>query len=407
MTVRVDTVVIGAGQAGLAISYYLTQQGRSHVVLEKHRVGEAWRSAKWDSFTLVTPNWAIRLPGFAYAGDAPDGFLPRDEVVRYLEEYVRRFNPPLRLGVEVSSVAGADDGFTVATNAGVFACANVVVAAGLLQKPKVPAISAQLPPHLPQWHTSRYRNAQELPPGAVLVVGSGQSGCQIADELCRHGRKVYLCTGRAGRLPRRYRGQEIFRWAEQIGFLDRHVSKLPSPTARFAANPQLSGYNGGQSLDLHKLAAKGVTLLGRLQNVAGSKLLLGGDLRENVAFADAVAADFTRAIDAYIAQTGIQAPPDDEPLSTAGYEAALITELDLDAAGVASIIWATGYTFDFGWVKFPIFDEFGFPVQERGVTAQPGLYFLGLPWLETIKSGLLIGVGDDAAHIAAHIAARA
>jgi putative flavoprotein involved in K+ transport len=406
MAEHVDTIVIGAGQAGLATSYHLTQQGQNHLVLEKARVGEAWRSGRWDSFTLVTPNWALRLPGFAYQGESPNGFLGREEVIRYLEDYVRLFNPPLRLGVEVSAVRAAGDGFTVETSDGDLYAHNVVVASGSFQQPKIPSFAAQIAPHIVQLHSSQYRNPQQLPAGAVLIVGSGQSGCQIADELCQEGRKTYLSGGKVGSLPRRYRGHDGFWWAEKFGMLDRHVSKLPSPAARFAANPQITGRDGGRALDLHRLAAAGVTLLGRTLGANGTKLTFAMDLHDNLAYADKFLAELMEALDKFIAESGIDAPPHNDPPVRKGYDSPMIPELDLDAAGITSIIWASGYRFDFSWIDFPIYDDYGYPFQERGVTAQPGLYFVGLQWLNTPKSSLLIGVGEDAAHVATDIVRR-
>lgn len=407
MAEQFDTIVIGAGQSGLAVSYFLAQQARGYVVLEKDRVGEAWRSKKWDSFTLVTPAWANKLPGFAYQGDAPERFWAREEVVRHLEEYVGLTNPPLRLGVEVTSIHAEGNGFVVETSAGILHAANVVVATGAFQKPKIPAFSTQLSPKIRQLHSSEYRNAAQLPAGAVLVVGSGQSGCQIAEELYQEGRKVYLSTGKAGRMPRRYRGKEIFGWLNEIGMMDRTVALLPAPNKRFDANPQLSGKGGGHWLNLHQFALDGVTLLGRLKDGGGTELVFAEDLMENLALSDKVVGDVKMAIDGFIARNGIDAPADEPaPDLRNGYDAPVITELDLDAAGITSIIWAAGYAFDFRWVKFPIFDEFGYPVQQRGVTAQPGLYFIGLQWLHKPKSSLLLGVGEDAEYIAAHIANR-
>ncbi|HLU08049.1 MAG TPA: NAD(P)/FAD-dependent oxidoreductase, partial [Oceanobacillus sp.] len=214
MTERFETIIVGAGQAGLAISYYLSQRKRDHVLLERRSIGEAWRSEKWDSFTLVSPNWTLQLPGFAYAGDDPDGFLSRDAVVHYLEDYARLFNPPVRTGIEVTCL---EDGFRVHTNQGMFEAANVVIATGPFQKPNIPAFSTKIASHIHQLHSRQYRNPQALPEGAVLVVGSGQSGCQIAEELYQQGRKVYLSTGSAIRLPRRYRGKDIFWWAKELG----------------------------------------------------------------------------------------------------------------------------------------------------------------------------------------------
>lgn len=406
MPEQIETIVIGAGQAGLATSYYLSQHGQPHLILEKARIGEAWRSGKWDSFTLVTPNWTLRLPGYPYQGRDADGFLTRDEVIEYLEGYAAHFKPPLRTGVEVKSVEGAGEGFVVETSSGSFEARNVVVATGSFQRPKIPPFAAQIAPHVVQLHSSEYRNPQQLPAGAVLVIGGGQSGCQIADELRRQGRTVYLSTGKAGILPRRYRGHDIFWWAEKIGLLDSPVSKLPSPGARFAANPQLTGNHGGESLNVHRLASRGVRLLGRATGASGTMVQFAGDLRENLAFADKFAAELKQELDKVIVESGMDVPPDDEPLLRDGYDAEVITELDLDAAGITSIIWASGYRFDFSWINFPIYDEYGYPRQEGGVTAQPGLYFVGLQWLRALKSSLLVGVGEDAAHVVADIVRR-
>lgn len=406
MAERVDTVVIGGGQAGLAVSYCLTQRRRPHLVLEKRRIGNVWRSERWDSFTLVTPNWTLKLPGFPYAGDDPDGFLQREDIVRYLEAYAGLFDPPVREGVEVTSVRGSEHGLAVESSAGIFEAANVVVAAGFFQKPRLPWFSSQLSPHLFQLHTSQYRNPDQLPPGAVLVVGSGQSGCQIAEELYQAGRQVFLSTGKVGRLPRRYRGRDIMQWAQMIGLFDRTADKLESPEDRFDPNPQATGRDGGHTINLHQFALDGVTLLGRLKDARGSQISLAADLMDNLAMADAFSAEVLKVIDKVIAEHGIDAPPSDEPVLRAGYDCEVITELDLDAAGITSVIWAAGYTFDYSWVKFPVFDEYGYPVQQQGATAQPGLYFVGLPWLHKQKSGLFMGVGEDAEHIAAHIAER-
>jgi putative flavoprotein involved in K+ transport len=276
----------------------------------------------------------------------------------------------------------------------------------MYQSPRIPRFSRLLPVETLQIHSSEYRNPDELLPGAVLVVGSGQSGAQIAEELFEHGREVYLATGRAGRLPRRYRGKDGAHWLWRTGIVDRTVDQLPSPAARFASSAHVSGKGGGHTLNLHRFSRDGIVLLGHVRDVPGTQLIIAPDLKENLAAADKVAREFKQGVDEYIARKGLQVPEDDEPELRDGYEAPIITELDLEAEGINTIIWATGYSFDFSWVKFPIFDEFGYPVQERGVTPQPGLYFLGLPWLHTIKSGLLAGVGDDAAHVAAHIESR-
>ncbi|MDL1899619.1 FAD-dependent oxidoreductase [Anaerolineae bacterium CFX9] len=394
-----DTIVIGAGHAGLATSYCLTQKRRSHLVLEKHAVGEAWRSAKWDSFTLVSPNWTLRLPGFHYQGDDPDGFLKREEVVCYLEDYVRAAGLPVRTGVHVLSVEQHENRFLVRTTSDIFEADHVVVATGTFQKPRIPALAGQISPDIQQLHTSQYRNPHQLPDGAVLVVGSGQSGCQIAYELSESGRAVYLCAGSAGSLPRRYRGRDVFVWAEMLGMLDQPVSKLPSPAARFAANPQLTGRNGGHDLNLHHLAKRGVKLLGRLHGGAGSVLSIAPDLMTTLKQMDEMSAEFRQAVDDLIAESRLDTPPDDFVALDDGYGSEIITELDLHTAGITTIIWATGYTYDYRWLPFSIFDDTGYPIQKEGATAVPGLYFVGLHWQRVAKSDLFAGVGEEAVRV--------
>lgn len=409
MSGKLDTVIIGGGQAGLSISYYLKKQGREHVILEKNRVGESWCSKKWDSFTLVTPNRQMRLPGHEYAGEDPEGFMRRDEVVRYLDEYVDVFNPPLRLGVEATEVTenGHGSGYLIETSAGRLEAPNVVVATGTFQRPKIPTFGQDLSASVTQCHSSRYRNPEGLPPGGVLVVGGAQSGCQIAEELHQSGRQVYLCTSAVGRVPRRYRSKDFTWWLVNMGVVAEAVDSLDSLAERFDPNPHVSGRDGGHTLNLHQFARDGVVLLGRLEDARGYKIKLGGDLKENLTKADESAAELKRGVDKFIEKAGIDAPePRDEPELQAGYEAEIVRELDLAQADVRTVIWATGHNCDFSWVKFPIFDEFGYPVQNRGVTSRPGLYFLGLHWLHTLKSGLFLGVGEEAAHIAGHIEAN-
>lgn len=405
MAERTDTLIIGGGQAGLSLSYYLTQQQRPHLILEKAtQLAEAWRNHRWDSFTLVTPNWHIRLPGGEYQGNDPDGFMPRDEVVSYLEHYAASFNAPVRFGVTAIAVDPTAAGYRVQTDQGEYQAANVVIATGLFQQPKIPPSSASLPVDIQQLSSDKYRNPQALPPGAVLVVGSGQSGCQIAEELYQSGRKVYLCVGgSAGRAPRRYRGKDIAWWLEEIGFFNRTVDQLPSPKAKFAANPQVSGKAGGHTLSLHKFAREGVTLLGRFNGAQDNKIFLAADLHEKLERIDKFEVDLTKRIDEFITMNNLDIPEEILPCDRDGYAVPVITELDVTAAGITSLIWAGGYKFDFSWIHLPVLDEDGFPVQHCGVTAFPGLYFLGLPWLPNQKSGLLVGVGENASYIASQI----
>jgi len=407
MREHIDTVIIGGGQAGLAVSYCLSQHDRPHIILEQAaRAGSAWREGRWDSFTAVTPNWGLRLPGAEYQGDDPDGFLPRDGIVAYLEQYITRFHLPIRYGVRVTSVEQTGAGYRIETDEITYTAANVIIATGLFQQPRIPSCGTGLPPELTQLHSSQYRNPAMLPPGGVLVVGSGQSGAQIAEELHRSGRAVYLSTGGAGRVPRRYRGKDVFWWLGEL-FSRITVEQLPSPQAKFAPNAHLSGTDGGHTINLRQLAREGVVLLGHLRGVQNGAITLAPDLTENLAKADKAEADFVKAVDAYVARSGLDAPEERLPDPRDGDAAEEIQALDLAAAGVTSVVWATGYTFDFGLVKLPVCDEDGYPIQRRGVTAYAGLYFVGLPWLHTAASGLLVGVGEDAAVVAAAIAARA
>ena len=412
-----DTIVIGGGQAGLATSYCLTERGRDHLVIEQAaRPAHVWRDERWDSFTLVTPNWCILLPGAAYDGEAPDAFLSRDDIVTYFDHYVAHFRPPMRYGVRVTRVeaeAGERSGrsgryrleaTTIDGEPLLFSAANVVVATGFDQQPKIPAYASALPASVNQIHSSAYRRPSALSEGAVLVVGSAQSGCQIAEELYQSGRQVYLCVGRAGRAPRRYRGDDIARWLVRTGFFARPAEALPSPQARFEAPPHVSGAHGGHTLNLHQFARDGVTLLGRLQGAHDSRIALAPDLHENLARADQFEAEVCEMIDSYIEQRGLGSPRDELPRLRDGFAIEEVTHLDVRVAGISTVIWATGYTFDFSLIKLPAFDDFGFPIQTRGVTRFPGLYFVGLPWLHGLQSGTLIGVGEDALHVVQAIA---
>ena len=411
MTEQVEVVIIGGGQAGLALSHYLTRQGRTHLVLEQGWVGETWRSGRWDSFTLNTPNWMTQLPGLPYQGDNPDGFLQREDVVAYLEQYAASFHAPLRCGVRVTAVRQqpGGDGYLVEAEQVSFSARNVVLATGAFPKPKLPTASAALSTIICQLHTSEYRSPQMLPSGAVLVVGTGQSGCQVAEDLHESGRQVYLSTSSCGRLPRRYRGKDITWWLTRTGFFDRTLDQLPSPTAKFDCNPHVSGNHGGHDINLRTFARQGMILLGRVQSAQGKQIILAPDLEENLAKADAFERQITQGIDEYIKKTGMEVAANRttaEALSNSATTTKPILILDLQSAGINTVIWASGYQLDFGWVQIPVFDQVGYPVHQRGVTAFPGLYFLGLHWLYKTKSALLYGIGEDAAFIASVIADR-
>lgn len=405
---RSDTVVVGGGQAGLAISYYLSQQGRDHVVLEQApQPANAWRNDRWDSFTLVTPNWTLRMPGAEYSGPDRDGFMSRQELMAYFEHYIQRFKVPMQYHTRVELVEQASEGrYRVQTSSGEIEASNVVMATGLFQKARIPDFAGELPKNILQIHSGQYRNPGALPEGAVLVVGSAQSGCQIAEELYQAGRKVYLSVGSAGRAPRRYRGKDCFEWLNLTGFLSRTPDKLPSPRARFAGNPHVSGKDGGHGLNLHQFVRDGVTLLGHVQGVGTNQMGFVPDLEQSLTKVDQFETNLCKMIDEYIAKSGLEAPEESLPRLRDGYSAEVIAELDLQAAGLSTVIWAVGYSFDFSLVRLPITDSDGYPLQQRGVTAYPGLYFLGLPWQHTQKSGLLLGVAEDAAHLASVIAKR-
>jgi putative flavoprotein involved in K+ transport len=403
----VNTAIIGGGQAGLAVSYHLTRHALEHVVLEQaDQPAEAWRNHRWESFMLNTPRWQSRLPGVPDGRQDPDGIMSRDEIVTRLEELARPL--PVRYRAHVGEVEHNGLGYYVLKldSGERIRARNVVVATGLHQTPKIPATGAGFPADIKQLHSDTYRNPGELLPGAVLVVGSAQSGAQIAEELNESGRKVYLAVSGAGRTPRRYRGKDANWWSDRLGLYDRKVGDLPSPKAKFAGKPHISGTRGGHTINLHQFARKGITLLGRLEGIEQGVITLAPDLHANLAAADRFEADFTRAIDAYVEATGMAAPPETLPAFTDGFAQPTQCELDLRRAGITNVIWATGYAFDFSMIRLPILDADGYPIQTRGVTAYPGLFFVGLPWLHDAKSGLIYGVSKDAAYIADQIAAR-
>ncbi|MDQ6882948.1 MAG: NAD(P)/FAD-dependent oxidoreductase [Candidatus Dormibacteraeota bacterium] len=408
--VTVDVVVIGAGQAGLSTSYHLKQQGIDHVVLEEGRVGESWFSGRWDSFTLVTPSWTVQLPGFSYQGDEPDGFMGRDELVGYFDRYQASFDPPVRIGVTVAAVDQTDGGFVLHTSQGSLKARAVVVATGSYRRPELPPFAASLPAGITQVHSSAYRSPAQLPEGAILVVGTGQSGAQIAEELHEAGRRLFVSVSSCPRIPRRYRGKDIVWWAKMGGLYERTVDTLDDPAEKWACHPQSSGRRGGHDISLRQLASEGVTLTGRAQSLIDGVLTLAPDLSENLRKADEFAEKVLQQLDEVVSKMGMNLPEDENlrgvGAAVAGEEQP-IPRLDLAKSGITSVVWATGYSPDFPFVRSPVFDAAGRPVQRRGVTATPGLYFIGLEWLYKPKSGLLLGVGEDAAYIASVIVGQA
>jgi putative flavoprotein involved in K+ transport len=404
MTDGIEVVIIGAGQAGLAVSRELTQAGVAHVVLERGRVGQTWRG-RWDSFCLVTPNWFCQLPGHPYDGSDPDGFMLRDEVVAYLERYAAGFDARVREGVEVTALwPGPDGGFRLETSAGEIAARTVVLSTGAYQRPHRPVPAATLPSDLLQIDVEDYRNPAGLPPGPVLVVGSGQSGCQIAEELHMADREVFLACGRAPWFPRRLGSRDLAWWALETGFLDAPLSSLPSPAARLAANVQATGAGGGHDLHYRTLRKMGITLLGHFLGADGRRARFASDLGESVAWGDERNAQLTDLVRKLVAKRGWEPPeiPEPEPFNGESPE-----EVNLD--GFGAVVFAAGFRPDYeSWVHFPgAFEELGFPIHTEGAsTVVPGLYFVGVHFLRKRASSLLNGVGEDAAIVTHKIAAR-
>ena len=405
---KTDTLVIGAGQAGLAMSEHLTRDGVPHIVLERDRIAERWRSARWDSLVANGPAWHDRFPGMTFdevdSGVGPDDFAPKEVVADYLEAYAGRFRAPVRTGVEVLSVDRLTGraGFRVETSAGPIEAARVVAATGPFQKPIIPPVIPAEAPVL-QMHSSDYRNPAALPEGAVLIVGAGSSGVQIADELRHAGRKVYLSVGPHDRPPRSYRGRDFCWW---LGVLGKWDMSAPVPGTEHVTIA-VSGARGGETIDFRRLAQEGIILLGRTEGWRDGRLTFAGDLAENLDAGDANHRGLLDEADAYVARNGLDLPEDpDERRRYPDAPCILepIRELDLAEAGVSTVIWATGFAVDYGWIRLDAFDERGRPIHQRGVSVEQGLYFLGLPWQSRRGSSFIWGVWHDARHIAEQIA---
>ncbi|MCA0938276.1 NAD(P)/FAD-dependent oxidoreductase [Salipiger pacificus] len=398
----IDTLVIGAGQAGVAMSEHLTREGVPHLVLEKSRIAERWRSGRWDSLVANGPAWHDRFPGMEFDGDG-EAFPGKDTVADYFERYAAKHGAPIRCGVEVTKVRRLDGrvGFRVETSEGVIEARNVVSATGPFQTPVIPPVVPQEAPVL-QLHSAQYRNPDQLPEGAVLVVGAGSSGAQIADELNRAGRKVYLSVGPHGRPPRSYRGRDYCWWLGVLGLWD-----IPAPTPGTEhVTIAVSGAQGGRTVDFRQLAAEGITLVGRTEGYAHGRLSFGEDLLRNIRQGDADYLSMLEQADAYAARNGLDLPEEPEAwrmLPDPDCVTEPLRRLDLAEAGVGTILWATGYALDYGWLELNVLDDRGRPVQERGVSPERGFYFLGLPWLSRRGSSFIWGVWHDARYIADQI----
>jgi putative flavoprotein involved in K+ transport len=405
MIERFDTVVVGGGPAGLATSGELAAAGHDHVVLERGRVAESWRR-RWDGFHMNTPNWMNRLPGAPETAWPPGAFAGRDAFVAGLDRYAEALDLPVRTGTAVVGVRSAAGGYEVETDRGCLRAANVVLAAGAQNVPQFPRLAEGFSADVEQLHSSDYRRPGDLLDGAVLVVGSGQSGGQIAEELLEAGRQVYLSTSPLGRMPRRYRGRDVAEWWREMGWFEARPEDVP-PSARRLAQSLVSGTHGGHTLSLQGLARRGAVLLGRLASVGDRRVHLDGDLPRNLAAGDEGAERIRRAIDAHIEQCGAFAPPPDRHPSEAPMASHVeVPSLDLRAAGIRTVIWATGFRGDFSWLRMPLLDERGLP-RHRGIaTAAPGMYAVGLPWQTRRSSGIVYGMARDARKVAERIVAR-
>ena len=406
MAEKIETIVVGGGQAGLAMSQSLSRLGREHVVLERSRVAERWRSERWDSLAFQFPSWSLTLPGYPYRTNDPDGFAHRDHVVQFLEEYAVHIRAPLRLGVTATALRQKSDNsyrFALQTDRGDWEARNVVLATGPFQRPSIPACSAALPGVITQIHSRDYRNPRQLPPGPVLVIGGGTSGAEIAQELHEAGREVYLSIGGYRKGLRRYRGRDFLWWVNELKLWDRPVDL--NPEARKERVPLLTGRDGGSGIDLRCFTGEGAHLLGRMQGMCDGRIRLAPDLKETLDAGDAWSDRFRQMMDDYVEYTGLDLPEETAFAVAPNGRYPAITELDLAAAGIVAVVWATGYRYDLGWVECPAFADTGDPVQRRGVTDVPGLYFLGLRRMCTVKSALLSaeGVGADAEYLAGRI----
>ena len=400
----IPVAIVGAGQAGLSVSWFLKREGVEHVLLEASTTAHEWTDRRWDNFTLVTPNWHCRLPGYAYDGDDPDGFMAREQVAAWLAGYAASFDPPVREHTAVTSLVERDGGGFVLTLRGpdgeeTLEAEHVVLATGGYHVPIVPPFAAAIDPSITQVHSADYRNASQLPDGDVLVVGSGQSGAQIAEDLHLEGRSVHLALGDAPRVARTYRGRDCMTWLADMGLYDTPVQQYPGGrAAREKTNHYVTGRDGGRDIDLRQFAAEGMRLYGLMSGAEGTTLSFEPTMAQALDSADAVYNSICRDIDAYIEREGIDAPPGSsyEPVWVPDHEPRV---LDLAAAGVTSIVWGIGYRPDYRWVKVGVFDGAAAPTHTRGVTSVPGLYFLGLPWMHTWGSGRFAGIARDAEHV--------
>lgn len=399
-----ETIIIGGGQAGLAMSRCLTDRGVEHVILERGRVAERWRSERWDSLRLLTPRWQSRLPGWRYRGPDPDGFMTKSEVVTYLDEYARSFRAPLHTGVAVTRVHGRGDSFEVQTDAGGWVSSNVVIATGYCARAAVPAFAADLAGDIDQLVPTQYRNPQQLRAGGVLVVGASATGIQLASEIARTGREVILAVGSHIRMPRHYRGRDIMRWLDEMGVLGETTDQVPDIDAsRRQPSLQLIGSEAGGALDLQVLQERGVRIVGRVTGASGHRAYFSDDLADAIGHADRKMHGMLDRIDLHLSRLRLTRafPVEPRPRSVAVPTAP--RAVDLRDRGVNTVVWATGYRREYPWLHIPVLDAKGEILHRGGVTPRPGLYVLGLQFMRRRNSAFLDGVGADAADLTEHL----
>jgi putative flavoprotein involved in K+ transport len=398
-----DTVIVGGGQAGLAMSAVLQQRDREHVVLERQRVGERWRTERWDSLRFQFPNWSLELPGYQYTDADANGFAHWRDILRLIEDYATRTPAPVREHTEVIDLHADEGGFTLSVPGGAIRARHVVIATGPFQKPRIPPFDEGVARSVLQTDPTRYRSPEELPGGAVLVVGSGASGCQIADELLHAGRTVYLSVSTHRRVPRRARGKDVYWWLDKMGRFAQTIDSFPG--RQWPPSIVVTGVNGGYDINVREKVAEGIRVLGRVLGASDGRLATARNANEILDEADAAFAGFLTAAREFAAAHPELDLDDEQPFESPPQPATVneVGVLELRREQIAAIVWATGYEYDYGWLRAPVLDVQGRPLQHRGVSPAPGLYFLGLHWMHTIKSGLLSGVGSHAEYIADHM----
>ena len=403
---RIPVVVVGGGQAGLSASACLSERSIEHIVFEKERVAWEWETRRWDTFCLVTPNWQCRLPGFPYRGSDPDGFMDKNEIIAYIRGFVDAFKPPLFEGVAVEKIESRKNvGFQIETTIGRIFAEQVVIATGPYQIPSFPCLADDLPDDIEQIHSSNYKSSKSLKSGNVLVVGSGQSGCQIAEDLHISGRKVHLAVGSAPRVARRYRGKDVVKWLEEMGHYNKSVGESSKGVStRDNTNHYVTGRDGGHDIDLRAFALDGMGLHGRLRAVSKGNFEFDNDLEKNLNHADGVSESIKDLIDIHIGSCGLDAPTElrYKPVWQPTIETST-AHASLPLSEISTVIWATGFHSDYSWIQLPVLDDKGNPIHTRGCAPIDGIYFLGLPWLHSWGSARFGGIAADAAHVADQI----